>query len=66
MVAINDPFIPAEYMAYMLKYDSVHGRFQGTVESEGDQLIINGKKVHPWRLTIGPPHSDRLSPLHPT
>ena len=29
VTAINDPFIPADYMAYMLKYDSVHGRFNG-------------------------------------
>ena len=45
VTAINDPFIPAEYMAYMLKYDSVHGRFDGTVEAEGDNLIINGQTV---------------------
>ena len=45
VTAINDPFIPAEYMAYMLKYDSVHGRFDGTVEAEGDNLVINGQTV---------------------
>lgn len=45
ITAINDPFIPADYMAYMLKYDSVHGRFDGTVEADGDNLIINGNKV---------------------
>ena len=32
IVGINDPFIDAEYMAYMLKYDSVHGRFKGSAE----------------------------------
>jgi glyceraldehyde 3-phosphate dehydrogenase len=46
VVGINDPFIDAEYMAYMLKYDSTHGRFEGTVESKGDQLIVNGKAVN--------------------
>lgn len=35
VVAINDPFIDGEYMAYMFKYDSVHGRFPG--EISGDQ-----------------------------
>ena len=32
-VGINDPFISPDYMAYMLKYDSVHGRFQGAIEA---------------------------------
>ena len=36
VVAINDPFIDGEYMAYMFKYDSVHGRFPG--EISGDQV----------------------------
>jgi len=45
VTAINDPFIPVDYMAYMLKYDSVHGRFDGTIEVDGDSLIINGTKV---------------------
>lgn len=36
VVAINDPFIDGEYMAYMFKYDSVHGRFPG--EITGDQV----------------------------
>ncbi len=43
IVGINDPFVNPDYMAYMLKYDSVHGRFDGTVESDGPNLIINGK-----------------------
>ena len=42
---INDPFIDLEYMTYMLKYDSVHGHFQGTVAVEGDKLVVNGKKI---------------------
>ncbi len=44
VVGIND-LIPADYMAYMLKYDSVHGRFDGTVEVSGNDLIVNGKKI---------------------
>ena len=45
VVAINDPFIDAEYMAYMTKYDSVHGKFKGTVESKDGKLYINGKEI---------------------
>jgi glyceraldehyde 3-phosphate dehydrogenase len=47
VVAINDLLEP-EYLAYMLKYDSVHGRFKGSVAVEGNTLIINGKRI---RLT---------------
>lgn len=42
---INDPFIDLEYMTYMLKYDSVHGQFQGTIAVDGDKLVVNGKKI---------------------
>lgn len=42
---INDPFIDLEYMTYMLKYDSVHGQFQGTIEIKGDKLVVNGKEI---------------------
>ena len=45
VVAINDPFITADYMAYMVKYDSVHGKFKGEVKEEGGKLIVNGKEV---------------------
>ncbi len=45
VVAINDPFIDLEYMVYMLKYDSVHGRFKGEVSIKGDKLVVNGKEV---------------------
>jgi glyceraldehyde 3-phosphate dehydrogenase len=45
VVAINDPFIPLEYMVYMFKYDSVHGRFQGTVEQKDGKLVVNGKNI---------------------
>ncbi|MFB6434656.1 MAG: glyceraldehyde-3-phosphate dehydrogenase [Candidatus Malihini olakiniferum] len=44
IVAIND-LLDVEYMAYMLKYDSTHGRFDGTVEVKDGQLIVNGKKI---------------------
>ncbi len=47
IVGIND-LLDAEYLAYMLRYDSVHGRFQGDVAVEGNNLIVNGKKI---RLT---------------
>lgn len=45
VVAINDPFIEGEYMAYMFKYDSVHGKYPGTVEGTKDELIVDGVKV---------------------
>ncbi|NIF21891.1 MULTISPECIES: glyceraldehyde-3-phosphate dehydrogenase [Pantoea] len=44
IVAIND-LLDAEYMAYMLKYDSTHGRFDGTVEVQDGALVVNGKKI---------------------
>jgi len=47
IVGINDLLEP-DYLAYMLKYDSVHGRFKGEVSVEGSNLIVNGKKI---RLT---------------
>ena len=47
IVAINDLLEP-EYLAYMLEYDSVHGRFQGTIAVEGHTLIVNGRRI---RLT---------------
>jgi glyceraldehyde 3-phosphate dehydrogenase len=47
VVAINDLLEP-DYLAYMLQYDSVHGRFQGEVTVEGNTLVVNGKKI---RLT---------------
>jgi glyceraldehyde 3-phosphate dehydrogenase len=47
IVGINDLLEP-EYLAYMLQFDSVHGRFKGTIAVEGSTLIVNGKKI---RLT---------------
>ena len=45
IVAINDPFIAADYMAYMVKYDTVHGRFNGTISAEEGKLVVNGKEI---------------------
>ncbi len=47
VVAINDLLAP-DYLAYMLKYDSVHGRFNGEIATEGNHLVVNGKTI---RLT---------------
>eukprot|EP01026_Neomeris_dumetosa_P001533 TRINITY_DN1037_c0_g1_i3.p2 TRINITY_DN1037_c0_g1~~TRINITY_DN1037_c0_g1_i3.p2 ORF type:complete len:389 (+),score=71.46 TRINITY_DN1037_c0_g1_i3:734-1900(+) len=45
VVAINDPFTTADYMAYMLSYDTVHGRFKGEVSHEDKYLVVNGRKI---------------------
>ena len=45
VVAINDPFIAADYMAYMIKYDTVHGKFEGEVSSEEGKLIVDGREI---------------------
>ena len=47
IVGINDLLEP-EYLAYMLQYDSVHGRFKGTVAVDGSTLVVNGQRI---RLT---------------
>lgn len=47
VVAINDLLEP-DYLAYMLKYDSVHGKFDGEVSVDGNTLVVNGKRI---RLT---------------
>jgi glyceraldehyde 3-phosphate dehydrogenase len=47
IVAINDLLEP-DYLAYMLRYDSVHGRFEGEVSVDGDHLVVNGQRI---RLT---------------
>jgi len=45
VVAINDPFMDPEYMVYLFKYDSTHGRFKGTVEAKEGKLIVNGHEI---------------------
>jgi len=45
VVAVNDPFMDLEYMVYMLKYDSVHKMYPGTVEKGDKALIVDGKKI---------------------
>ncbi|XP_053980395.1 glyceraldehyde-3-phosphate dehydrogenase-like [Hylaeus volcanicus] len=45
IVAINDPFINLDYMVYLFKYDSTHGRFKGEVKTDGGCLVVNGNKI---------------------
>merc|ERR1712240_96790 len=45
VVAINDPFIPLDYMVYMFKYDSTHGQFKGEVKEDGKFFYVNGQKI---------------------
>jgi len=45
VVGINDPFINLEYMKYMLKYDTIHGRFDGEIETKDGMLVVNGKET---------------------
>jgi glyceraldehyde 3-phosphate dehydrogenase len=45
VTAVNDPFIDLEYMKYMLTYDTIHGRFGGSIETRDGRLIVNGKSV---------------------
>jgi len=45
VLAINDPFIPPDYMVYQFKFDSTQGKFEGTISSDGKSLKINGKTI---------------------
>lgn len=45
VLGINDPFIDVEYMKYMLTYDTVHGKFDGSVEVSDNAIIVNGKTI---------------------
>ena len=44
IVGIND-LCPADYLAYMLKFDTMHGKFKGTVSAEGSNIVVNGKSI---------------------
>jgi glyceraldehyde 3-phosphate dehydrogenase len=64
IVAINDPFIPVDYMQYMFYYDTVHGRYPGSVEQDGGKLIIDGNPItvtnelDPSKITWGDSGAD--------
>ena len=45
VVGLNDPFIDLDYMVYMVKYDTIHGQFKGTVEVKDGKLVVNGKAI---------------------
>ena len=45
VMSINDPFMNLDYLIYQLKYDSVHGRFNGTIKKLEDGIEVNGHKV---------------------
>ncbi|KAI8799674.1 glyceraldehyde-3-phosphate dehydrogenase [Cladochytrium replicatum] len=45
VVAINDPFIDLDYMVYLTKYDSTHGRYKGKITTEGGKLVVNGHPI---------------------
>ena len=53
VVAIND-LVPAENLAYLLKYDSTQGRFNGSVEADGDSIIVNGQTIKVLSVREGP------------
>ncbi|XP_008584092.1 PREDICTED: glyceraldehyde-3-phosphate dehydrogenase, testis-specific [Galeopterus variegatus] len=65
VVAVNDPFIDPEYMVYMFKYDSTHGRYKGNVEYKNRRLVVDNREISvyqctdpkeiPWK-TVGSPY----------
>ncbi|XP_052511563.1 glyceraldehyde-3-phosphate dehydrogenase, testis-specific [Budorcas taxicolor] len=64
VVAVNDPFIDLEYMVYMFKYDSTHGRYKGSVEHKNGRLVVDNNEISvfqckqpkeiPWK-SVGSP-----------
>ena len=48
VVGVNDPFVDADYMVYMVKYDTIHGRFDGCVKEENGKLVVNGKAINTY------------------
>jgi glyceraldehyde 3-phosphate dehydrogenase len=55
IVAINDLLEP-DYLAYMLQYDSVHGRFKGEIAVDGNTLVVNGKRIRLTAESRTPPN----------
>ena len=45
VVGINDPFIDVDYMMYMVTYDTIHGKFDGSIKAENGKLVVNGKPI---------------------
>ncbi len=45
VVGINDPFMTLDYVAYMLRYDSIHGKFQGDISFTDDKLVVDGQEI---------------------
>ncbi len=45
VTGVNDPFMSPDYMAYMLRYDTVHGKFEGEIEVKDDAIVVNGEEV---------------------
>lgn len=58
VMGINDPFIDPDYMAYLVRYDTMHGRFDGTVESRDGKLVVNGEGN--FRLRLRRPGGNQL------
>ena len=50
VVAVNDPFLDVDYMAYLFRYDSTHGQFKGEVSVENGKLVINGHAIAVYAL----------------
>ena len=50
VVSVNDPFIDLDYMAYMLKYDTVHGVFNGEIKTSNNKLYINGQPISAYHF----------------
>lgn len=51
IMAINDPFMDIDYLVYLLRYDSVHGRFQGEIERTSDGIKVNGHNIKVFKET---------------